>query len=129
LHFCAVCDWQTRARVSKLEPSLCTLLALSTILRFELEFLKAGEWEVMENAFLLNYLHEIPGDSGHKMRLATLCCGSYDGLQGAGKRDYCAVATQGVSKRHPCWPGRRWAPAACLWAWPVYLRLSQGARK
>jgi len=30
-------------------------------------------------------------------------------LHGAGNRDYCAVATQGVSKRNPCWPG--WRPA------------------
>jgi len=30
-------------------------------------------------------------------------------LQGAGNRDYCAVATQGISKRNPCWPG--WRPA------------------
>jgi len=34
--------------------------------------------------------------------------GSYDGLQGTGNRDYCAVATQGVSKRNPCWRG--WWP-------------------
>jgi len=32
---------------------------------------------------------------------------SYDGLQGAGNRDNCAVATQGVSKRNLCWPGWR----------------------
>jgi len=43
------------------------------------------------------------------MSLATLCCGSYDGVQGAGNRDYCAVATEGVSKRNPCWRG--WRPA------------------
>jgi len=36
------------------------------------------------------------------------CCGSYDGLQGTGNRDYCAVVTKGVSKRNPCWPG--WRP-------------------
>jgi len=40
-----------------------------------------------------------------------VCCGSYDGLQGAGNRDFCAVATQRVSKRNPCWPG--WRPARC----------------
>jgi len=34
--------------------------------------------------------------------------GSYDGLQGTGNRDYCAVATQGVFKRNPCWRG--WRP-------------------
>ena len=43
---------------------------------------------------------------------------SYDGLQGAGNRDYSAVATQGVSKRNPCWPG--WRPAGgrgqCVYA-------------
>jgi len=27
----------------------------------------------------------------------------------AGNRDYCTVATQGVFKRNPCWPG--WRPA------------------
>jgi len=47
-----------------------------------------------------------------------VCRGSYDGLQGAGNRDYCAVATRGVSKRNPCWPG--WRPAAgrgkCVYA-------------
>jgi len=47
-----------------------------------------------------------------------VCCGSYDGLQGAGKRDYCAVATQCVSKWNPCWPG--WRPAGgrgqCVYA-------------
>jgi len=32
---------------------------------------------------------------------------SYDGLQGAGNRDCCALATQGVSKWNPCWPGWR----------------------
>jgi len=41
-----------------------------------------------------------------------------DSLQAAGNRDYCAVATQGVSKRNPCWPG--WGPAAgrdqCVYA-------------
>ena len=39
-------------------------------------------------------------------------------LQGAGNRDYCAVATEGVSKRNPCWPG--WRPAGgrgqCVYA-------------
>jgi len=35
--------------------------------------------------------------------VASVC--SYGGLQGTGNRDYCAVATQGVSKRNPCWPG------------------------
>jgi len=43
---------------------------------------------------------------------------SYDGLQVAGNRDYCAVATQGVSKRNPCWSG--WRPAGgrgqCVYA-------------
>ena len=43
---------------------------------------------------------------------------SYGGLQGAGNRDYCAVATQGVSKWNPCWPG--WCPAGgrgqCVYA-------------
>ena len=43
---------------------------------------------------------------------------SYGGLQGTGNRDYCAVATQGVSKRNPCWPG--WRPAGgrgqCVYA-------------
>jgi len=47
-----------------------------------------------------------------------VCCGSYDGLQGAGNRHYCTVATQGVSKRNPCWPG--WRPAGgrvqCVYA-------------
>ena len=47
-----------------------------------------------------------------------VCCGSYDGLQGAGNRDCCAVATKGVCKRNPCWPG--WRPAAgcgqCVYA-------------
>jgi len=28
-------------------------------------------------------------------------------------RDYCGVATQGVSKRNPCWPG--WRPAGGRW--------------
>jgi len=43
---------------------------------------------------------------------------SYDGVQGAGNRDYCAVATQGVCRRNPCWPG--WRPAGghfqCVYA-------------
>ena len=39
--------------------------------------------------------------------MASVCI--YGSLQGAGNRDYCAVATQGVSKRNPCWPG--WRPA------------------
>jgi len=47
-----------------------------------------------------------------------VCCGSYNGLQGAGNRDCCAVATKGVCKRNPCWPG--WRPAAgcgqCVYA-------------
>jgi len=47
-----------------------------------------------------------------------VCCGSSDDLQGAGNRDYCAVVTQGVSKRNPCWPG--WQPAGvhgqCVYA-------------
>jgi len=47
-----------------------------------------------------------------------VCCGSYNDLQGAENRDYCAVATEGVSKRKPCWPG--WRPAAgrgqCVYA-------------
>ena len=38
--------------------------------------------------------------------MASVCI--YGGLQVAGNRDYCAVATQGVSKRNPCWPG--WRP-------------------
>jgi len=57
--------------------------------------------------------------------VASVC--SYGGLQGARNRDYCAVvtvATQGVSKRNPCWPG--WRPAGGR---GQYLRLSQGARK
>jgi len=29
-----------------------------------------------------------------------VCCGSYHGVQGAGNRDLCAVATQGVCKRN-----------------------------
>jgi len=33
---------------------------------------------------------------------------AYDGLQGAGNRDYCAVTTHGVSKRNPSWRG--WRP-------------------
>ena len=37
---------------------------------------------------------------------------------GEGYRDYCAVATQGVSKRNPCWPD--WLPAGgrgqCVYA-------------
>ena len=48
--------------------------------------------------------------------VASVC--SYGGLQGAGNRDYCAVATKGVSKRNPCWPG--WRPAGgrgqCVYA-------------
>jgi len=43
-----------------------------------------------------------------RLWLVTSVC-IYGGLQGAGNRDYCAVATQGVSKRNPCWPG--WRPA------------------
>jgi len=47
-----------------------------------------------------------------------VCCGSCNGLQGAGNRDHCAVATQGVSKRNPCWRG--WRPAGgrgqCVYA-------------
>jgi len=47
-----------------------------------------------------------------------VCCRSYDGVQGAGNRDYCAVATQRVSKRNPCWRG--WRPAGgrgqCVYA-------------
>jgi len=39
-------------------------------------------------------------------------------LQGAGNQDYCAVATQSVSKRNPCWLG--WRPAGgrgqCVYA-------------
>jgi len=46
----------------------------------------------------------IPADSTHTSVWDGVCCGSYDGLQGAGNQDYCAVATQGVSKRNPCWP-------------------------
>jgi len=44
-----------------------------------------------------------------------VCCGSYDGLQGAGNGDYCVVATQGVSKWNPCWPagGRGQCVYAC----------------
>jgi len=34
-------------------------------------------------------------------RFAASIC-SYGSLQGAGNRDYCAVAMQGVSKRNPC---------------------------
>ena len=39
-------------------------------------------------------------------------------LQGAGNRDYCAVATQSVSKRNPCWPGWRSADGRgqCVYA-------------
>jgi len=52
--------------------------------------------------------------------VASVC--SFGGLQGAGNRDCCAVATQGFSKQYPCWPG--WQPAgahgqcvyACHWA-------------
>ena len=47
--------------------------------------------------------------------VASVC--SYSGLQGARNRDYCAVATEGVSKWNPCWPG--WRPAGgrgqCVW--------------
>jgi len=45
-----------------------------------------------------------------------VCCGKYDGLQGAGNRDYCAVITQHVSAT-----GIRAGVAGSL--------LSQGARK
>jgi len=49
---------------------------------------------------------------------ARICCGCYDGVQGAGNRDYSAVATQGVCTRNPCWPG--WRPAGgrgeCVYA-------------
>jgi len=48
--------------------------------------------------------------------VASVC--SYGGLQGTGNWDYCAAATQGVSKRNPCWPG--WRPACgrgqCVYA-------------
>jgi len=52
--------------------------------------------------------------------VASVC--SFGGIQGAGNRDCCAVATQGFSKQYPCWPG--WQPAgahgqcvyACHWA-------------
>jgi len=48
--------------------------------------------------------------------VASVC--SYGGLQGAGNRNYCAVATQGVSQRNPCWSG--WRPAGgrgqCVYA-------------
>ena len=48
--------------------------------------------------------------------VASVC--SYGDIQGAGNRNYCAVATQGVSKRNPCWPG--WRPAGargqCVYA-------------
>jgi len=48
--------------------------------------------------------------------VASVC--SYGGVQGAGNRDYCAVAIQGVSKWNPCWPG--WWPAGghgqCVYA-------------
>jgi len=53
--------------------------------------------------------------------VASVC--SYGGLQGAGNWDYCAVATQGVSKRNPCWT------AGGRVQWAVCLRLSQGATK
>jgi len=43
------------------------------------------------------------------MSLVVLSLIQTSGLQGAGNRDYCAVATQGVSRRNPCWPG--WRPA------------------
>jgi len=47
-----------------------------------------------------------------------VCCGSYVGVQGAGNGDCFAVATQGVSKRNPCWLG--WRPAGgrgqCVYA-------------
>jgi len=56
--------------------------------------------------------------------VASVC--SYGGLQGAGNRDYCAVATQGVSKRNPCWPG--WRPAGerrqCVYAYHRALESS-----
>jgi len=49
-------------------------------------------------------------------------------LQGAGNRDYCVVATQGVSKRNPCWPG--WRPAGgrgqCVYACHRALESSIG---
>jgi len=48
--------------------------------------------------------------------VASVC--SYGGLQSAGNRNYCEVATQVVSKRNPCWPG--WRPAGgrgqCVYA-------------
>jgi len=45
---------------------------------------------------------------GDKLWLMASVC-SYGGLQGARNRDCCAVATQGVPKRNPCWRG--WRPA------------------
>jgi len=45
---------------------------------------------------------------GASLNNAAQRIGSYDSLQGAGNRDYCVVATQGVSKRNPCWRG--WRP-------------------
>jgi len=38
----------------------------------------------------------------HAFQAGKFCCGSCGGLQGTGNLDYCAVATQCVSKRNPC---------------------------
>jgi len=61
--------------------------------------------------------------SRSRAKLVALVC-SCGGPQGAGNRDYCAVATQGVQAESVL----AWL-AACLWAWAVCFRLSQGARK
>jgi len=56
--------------------------------------------------------------------VASVC--SYGDLQGAGNRDYCAVAAQGVCKRNPSWPG--WRPAGgrrqCVYACHMALESS-----
>jgi len=38
----------------------------------------------------------------HAFQAGKFCCGSCGSLQGTGNLDYCAVATQCVSKRNPC---------------------------
>jgi len=62
-------------------------------------------------------MHFLTITSHNRLRLVASVC-SYGGLWGAGNRNYCAVATQGVSKRNPCWPG--WRPAGgrgpCVYA-------------
>jgi len=51
-------------------------------------------------------------------------------LHSAGNRDYCAVATQRVSKWNPCWPG--WRPAGgrgqCVYACHRALESSMAQR-